>query len=358
MDFDTEVRPGANRYVSGKGVLKELPLYIKEFKKIVVITGVKSYEIFTDYYGKLDYPTYVYDGSSSMEDAQRLAEEIKTADVILAIGGGRVLDTAKMTRGLLDCELITIPTVVSNCAPFVPVIVVYSQENHEFLRADYTIKSPYLTLVDWEFLLNTPKEYFVAGIGDTLAKWYECDAVTRKLPENEKGAGIRLGIATAKEILDILLNNSDKALKSLEEKQATAEFGLVADTIIELAGCVGGFAAKYGRVSGAHAIHDALSLISETHEVLHGAKVTYGILVQLAYTGEFDEIKALLPQLKALQLPIKLADIKVEKNDPRLKEVATFAASEQAPFNLIDPQITAEKILKAMKELEEFIEGN
>ena len=46
-------------------------------------------------------------------------------------------------------------------------------------------------------------------------------------------------------------------------------------------------------MAGAHAIHNGLSYVDETHEILHGSKVAYGILVQLAYTGDDDEIRAL-----------------------------------------------------------------
>ena len=356
MDLMTEVRPGANRYVSGEGILQELPLYLKRFNDIAIITGVKSYDVFCDYYGsQLDYPTFIYDGSASDEDGRRLANEIKQTALIIAIGGGRLLDTAKLTAEILGSGLVMIPTLISNCAPYAPIAAVYTQKEHAFKRIAVSSKAAYLTLVDWTFLLNTPKDYFIAGIGDTLAKWYECDVITRHLKDDEKKAGVRLGILTAKEILNILLTNSHAALQALEKKEVTSAFGQVADTIIALAGCVGGFAEKYGRISGAHAIHNALSLIPETHPILHGTKVAYGILVQLAYTGEIDEIKTLLPQFKSLGLAIKLADIGIDITDDRLPAVAAFAAKPEESFVFIDSEITADKVLKAMEQLERLV---
>jgi uncharacterized oxidoreductase len=353
MDLMAEVRPGANRYISGDGILQELPLYINKFKNIAVITGVKSYEVFCEYYGKkIDYPTFVYDGSASDEDGQRLANEIKNADAIIAIGGGRLLDTAKLTAEILGSELIIIPTLISNCAPYTPITVVYTQKNHEFKRIGVSSKAVYVTLVDWKLLLKTPKDYFVAGIGDTLAKWYECDAITRHLKDDEKKACVKLGIAAAKEIFNILLTNSGEALNALEKGKVTPAFGQTADTIIALAGCVGGFAEKYGRISGAHAVHNALSLIQETHEILHGTKVAYGILVQLAYTGDFAEIKTLIPRFKELGLAVKLADLGIIADDKRLPSVAEFAAKSEESFVYIDSEVTADKVLKAMEQLE------
>ena len=43
------------------------------------------------------------------------------------------------------------------------------------------------------------------------------------------------------------------------------------------------------------ALANGLSLCSETHPILHGSKVAYGVLVQLAYTGDTSEIEKLLP---------------------------------------------------------------
>ena len=51
-------------------------------------------------------------------------------------------------------------------------------------------------------------------------------------------------------------------------------------------------------MAGAHAIHNGLTFIPETHRVLHGQKVAYGILVQLALEGRTDEIAELIPFMK------------------------------------------------------------
>lgn len=357
MNLLEEVRPGANRYVSGKGVLNQLPDYLQPFEKVAVVTGEISFQVFKAYYkNEFDYPVYIYDGSASDEDSKRLALEVGSIDVIVAIGGGRLLDTAKLTAESLDSELIMIPTLISNCAPYAPAIAVYTQVDHQFKRFGITLKSSFMTLVDWEFLLATPRDYLIAGIGDTIAKWYEIEGITRKLSESEKTAPVRLGIAVAKEVLEILLADGKHALEALQNQEVTAEFGRIVDTIIALSGGVGGFAGKYGRIAGAHAIHNGLSLLPETHAVLHGYKVAYGILVQLSFTEDFDEIEKLLPLFKELALPIELADINVKGvSRERLEPVATFAASKQESFIYIDSEITAEAILLAIEKLETFV---
>nr|WP_318540177.1 hypothetical protein [Terribacillus saccharophilus] len=40
-----------------------------------------------------------------------------------------------------------------------------------------------MLLVEPKLLLTTPAPYLIAGIGDTLAKWYEADALTENMTD-------------------------------------------------------------------------------------------------------------------------------------------------------------------------------
>ncbi len=255
----------------------------------------------------------------------------------------------------LDCELIIIPTLVSNCAPYTPVAALYHPD-HTFDKVGYLNKVSYLTLVDYDFLLATPYDYFVAGIGDTLAKWYEMEGIIRQVPQEELSASVRLGFVSAKEIFKILFADSKAALEDLSKQKVSPAFGRIVDTIIELSGTVGGFAGTYGRMSGAHALHNGLSLCPETHAILHGSKVAYGVLVQLAYTRDYLEIEKLLPFYRENHLPASLEEINLSNpNLKKLKEAAEFAASPVESYRLIDEKVSGEKIISAIKVLESLV---
>lgn len=348
-----EVRPGPNRYITGEGVLFDLPEYLNDFDQVAVITGDQSFDVFKTYYPHpFDYPVYRYDGSSSYENAQELADKIKHADVLLAIGGGRVADTAKITAERMGAELIVIPTLISNCAPFTPVIVAYYPD-HTICKIDYAKKGAYMTIVDTRFLLATPVDYFIAGIADTLAKYYEMEAIVRTMAEEDKTALVRLGFQSAKLIKELLIADAIQAVTDLEAGRLTPAFARITDAIIALAGEVGGFAVEFGRTSGAHALHDGLSYLSETHSVLHGNKVAYCIWVQLAYTNDFAVIEELRPFYEALHLPMKLKDLHVTRVDRAyFAPVLTYAVKEEETFVLIDPMITPEKVFRAIEAVE------
>ncbi|AEU40126.1 Glycerol dehydrogenase [Lactococcus cremoris subsp. cremoris A76] len=60
MKLSEEVRPGANRYVSGQEILQDLEAYLAPFKELAVITGEKSFQVFQDFYPKtLSYPIFI-----------------------------------------------------------------------------------------------------------------------------------------------------------------------------------------------------------------------------------------------------------------------------------------------------------
>lgn len=357
MDLTTEVRPGANRYVSGKGILKEILQYLSNYEEVAIVTGKTAYQAFCDYYGsELPFPVHFYDGSASTENGLNIAQNIQKAQAVLAIGGGRVMDTSKVTAQALSADLILVPTLISNCAPYTPVGALYYKDL-TFDKVAYFPKASLLTLVDFEFLLSTPRPYLVAGIGDTLAKWYEIEGIVRRLDWSSLPASARLGYVAAKEIYKILFDDAPNALEALSQKKVTPAFERIADTIIELSGTVGGFAGAYGHMAGAHALHNGLSLLTETHCILHSAKVAYGVLVQLAYTKDYDEITHLLPFYKACDLPIHLSELGLSHvSHHLLKPVADFAASSSETYNLIDPHVTGEKILVALDSLESLTE--
>ena len=354
MDLSAELRPGANRYISEKGALASLDKIASDFKHPIIVTGVKSYAAFqSKYQGQNDWPVYRYDGSASDENGQQIADQAPDADVVIGIGGGRVLDTAKLTAEDLNAPIICVPTLASNCAPFTPIGAIYHTD-HTFERVAYFKQAPYATIVDWDLILTTPKAYFVAGIGDTLAKWYEMEGLTRGR-EQSLPIFTQLSRATAQTILNVLKASSVDALKALDAGEATRAFTDITDAIIGLAGDVGGFGGADGRQAGAHATHNGLTYLPETHNALHGAKVAYGVLVQLAYTGDNAEIEKLQPFYKEVGLPSCLAQLNVTEDVPaKIQQVAAWAAKPEESFKLIDSNITARGVAKAMQTVEDL----
>lgn len=72
----------------------------------------------------------------------------------------------------MSLPYVTVPTGVSNCAPSVPVAVVYHADGL-YKEARVFSHPPRLTVVDDSVVRAAPLKYFLSGLGDTLAKKYE-----------------------------------------------------------------------------------------------------------------------------------------------------------------------------------------
>ena len=132
----------------------------------------------------------------------------------------------------------------------------------------------------------------IAGIADTLAKWYEADVQMATI--QDKPVPLEICYYSAKQCKDVLLQYLEGAVQAAKAGKLNDGFVKVVETIIMFSGMVGGFGDHYGRVAGAHSIHNGLTVLEETHHALHGEKVAYGILIQLVLENKWTEINQLL----------------------------------------------------------------
>ncbi|MGE6631880.1 iron-containing alcohol dehydrogenase family protein [Bacillus sp. NPDC077027] len=347
------VRSGPNQFISQNGIYQKIADFTQSFKRPAVITGIKSFEAFSRYTKLPDsWQVVQHTGYSSANAIARMADELLDADLIIGIGGGTILDTAKSVADALDVEVIMVPTVAGTCAASTPLSVIYDDQGN-FIRVDYHKRSSYITFIDHTFLLSSPLTYFQSGIGDTLAKWYEAEAIIRNTQETLP-LMVHAALKQSVYVRDILLSGSKEAVKSIETGKPSQAFANVTDTIIALASTVGGYGGKYGRMAGAHAIHNGLTFIEETHHVLHGQKVAYGILVQLAVEKRLAEVDELIPLYEALGLPTSLRELGISTRPIEAAHiVAKHAANPQETFCLIG-SYSADDIVEAIQTIEQY----
>ncbi|MEC5341888.1 oxidoreductase [Brenneria populi] len=249
---------------------------------------------------------------SEGEVAKLAAQARDDCRVVIGIGGGAVLDTAKVVARKIGAPLVAIPTIAATCAAWTPLSVWYSDEG-QALRFEIFSDANHLVLVEPRIILAAPVEYLLAGVGDTLAKWYEAVVLSPR-PETLPLTA-RLGLQTALAIRDVLLQKSASALEAAAAGTLTQDFLDVVDAIIAGGGMVGGLGERYTRVAAAHAVHNGLTVLPQTEAFLHGTKVAYGILVQSALQGDIDTLRQLKSAFKRFGLPTSLAELNVDIHD-------------------------------------------
>lgn len=356
MKLSEIVRGEPGQYLAKQGAVKELPSYLSSFKQPVIITGDKAYAAFLKHYGKeVEWPVFFYDRTASYEDVERLAEEIRglNADVLVGIGGGKALDTTKMTADQLGIEVVLVPTLIATCAGSTPLAVAYYPD-HRFREPYYCKRSGFMTVVDYDLLLDSPHAYFLSGVSDTLAKWYEVEILHRHKEKASLPAMLQLALATAYVSREILLQDTQEALADHVAGRFTPTFKRIVDTVYAVAANVGCQTNQH--VSGAHALHNGLTVLPETHAVQHGLKVSYGILVQLCVTGDEDEVRKLLPfyQQNGFIYSWDQLGVTEEKETAQAKVAAAAAVADES-FVLVKEGLTAQDVLTGMQRLEELV---
>ncbi|WP_413737960.1 oxidoreductase [Sodalis sp. RH21] len=271
--------------------------------------------------------------------------------VVIGIGGGAVLDTAKVVARRLGAPLVAIPTIAATCAAWTPLSVWYNDAG-QALRFEIFADANHLVLVEPRIILAAPKEYLLAGIGDTLAKWYEAVVLS---PQPEKLAlTVRLGIQTALAVRDVLLNQSPAALAAIDTGDLTQDFLDVVDAIIAGGGMVGGLGERYTRVAAAHAVHNGLTVLPATAPFLHGTKVAYGILVQCALLGQREWLQNLSASWDRLGLPTSLAAMNVDINDGQaMAQLIARTLQPGESIHLIPLPLNDAILLAALREVEQ-----
>ena len=106
---------------------------------------------------------------ASFDEAVAIAKKVCVEDikVIIGIGGGRVLDTAKYAAHISKAVYICMPTSLSNDSLASPFSVL---ETYGKARKTFECKIPTAIIVDTNMIINAPIEQTLSGIGDTIAK--------------------------------------------------------------------------------------------------------------------------------------------------------------------------------------------
>ena len=102
---------------------------------------------------------------STFDTVKELEGIVKYKRFLVAIGGGKVIDTGKVTAGNLGLPFVSIPTTLSNDGIFSPIGVIKKNHTPESILT----KPPELLILDYSIIRSSPKELLLAGIGDLVS---------------------------------------------------------------------------------------------------------------------------------------------------------------------------------------------
>lgn len=345
--------PGS--YVQGNGELGKLAKYTEAFgtEKAYLIVDRFINNTYHDLISKsfeeksMPYTVSEFGGECCMKEIHKHQEQLGESCVVVGIGGGKTLDTAKAVAHYAGLPVVIVPTAASTDAPCSRLSVIYT-ESGEFETYLPLPKNPEMVLMDTEVIAKAPVRFLVAGIGDALATYYEADACVRSDAVTMAGGHVtNAAITLAKLCRDILLADGVKAVAAVKQGLSTR----AVENIVEANTYLSGVGFESSGLSAAHAIHNGLTVLEECHSMLHGEKVAFGAVTQLVLENyPLDEIKKIISFCKAVGLPITLKELKIDQvGEERLMEAAKASCAENDTMGNMPFEVTPADVFAAMK---------
>lgn len=351
----TKILISPSKYVQGAGELYNFGKYVADFgKKALIVASTDDLGRVQSMLDKSIAGTDTnlvyghFKEECTKKEIHRLSEiaKEKEVDVVAGIGGGKALDTAKAVAHSVNKALIIVPTIASTDAPCSALSVIYT-ENGEFEEYMFFKSNPNIVLVDTAVIAKAPTRFLIAGMADALATYFEARACQRSNATTMAGANsTKAGFALAKLCYETLLADSLKAKAACDANVVT----LALENIVEANILLSGIGFESAGLAAAHAVHNGLTVLEETHKYYHGEKVSFGIIVQLVLeNAPQEELETVLNYCKSLGLPTNLADLGVtEINEKALMEVAKLATAEGETIHNMPFLVTAEMVYAAI----------
>ncbi len=341
------------QYIQGAGALNELPELVKKHgSKALLLASPKVVSSILPDFGKgiIQDQCIVeqFGGECSQEELDRIYAMIGDLgiDVMIGMGGGKTIDTAKITADWADIPVIIVPTIASTDAPCSGCAVTYSPGG-VFESVLYQKRNPAVVLVDLDIITASPARFLVSGMGDALATWFEARSCDKTKSLNECGGHSTLtGIGIAHLCYETLLEYGYLAKIANSEHLISPALSYITEANILLSGI--GF--ESCGIACAHAVHNGLTALQETHAFYHGEKVAYGVLTGLHLTGaEADEIDEVYTFCERIGLPTTLAEIGIQTSDKdKLRLVAEEACRPDSSIHKEAGEISVEMVLNAI----------
>lgn len=350
------------KYVQGNGELSNLGRNAKKMgSKFLILCSVNNKKRVGDAIEESlksvekDVVFCEFNGECTKAEISRVMEAAQQAgcDVIVGVGGGKVIDTAKaVCTNLGDYPLIIIPTVASNDSPCSGVAVIYNEEG-VVIKALMMKRNPDLVLVDTAIIAQSPKRLLVAGMGDALATWFEARACKNSGAKTmARGLCSNTALMMSRLCYDILIRDGAEALKALDAKQSNNALDNVVEACIYLSGV--GF--ESGGLAAAHAINDGFAYVPQAHGMYHGEKVAFGTLTQLILEQvPQEELDQVLAFMKQVGLPMTLADLGItDIKEDEIRKVAEAACVPTQSTKNLRADITADDVYAAIIEADKI----
>jgi glycerol dehydrogenase len=343
------------RYVQGCCELSNISNYVSSMGKNLFILGSQRRiedlkPVITESFRNLDNELYfeVFNGECSRIEINRVRSIIqqKKSNVVIGLGGGKVIDTAKAVAYYENLPTVIVPTVASSDAPTSALSVIYHDDG-TFEEVVIFRKNPELVLVDTDIIAKAPVRLLVAGMGDALSTYFEARTCIETYRDNfVKGKFTKSSYALASLCYQILIEDGLQARIATEKKVVTKSL----NNVVEANTLLSGIGFESNGVSAAHSIYYGFTVLPEHHHSYHGEFVAFGTVALLILENrpkrEIDEV---VHFCHSVGLPSTFEDLGMPNiTSEQLEKVAKAACAPNETVHNEPFKVTPEEVIGAI----------
>ena len=157
------IKIGSGTLANIDGILRHRHLY---FPNKILITQEYLYDMYRKVLDENYFTRKIFVQGGIIDEADSVIKQIKGEDaVVLAFGGGSVLDIVKYCASKCDMPYITLPSALSNDAVYSCVARLTSDGK----KRSYAVQPPMGIIVDLEIIRKSPLKLVYAGVGDLVS---------------------------------------------------------------------------------------------------------------------------------------------------------------------------------------------
>ncbi|MCQ1539466.1 NAD(P)-dependent glycerol-1-phosphate dehydrogenase [Methanocalculus taiwanensis] len=330
--------------VIGHDALDQIPRVLEELalgRSVLLLSGPRTNKAVGDRVaslieGQFDLTRHVTDAITP--ETIRLVEEIgSSADLIVAVGGGRVIDTAKIASFNLDCQFVSVPTAASHDGIASSRASVPTDEGSSSLDAH----PPVAIVADTGIIAAAPHRLLASGCADIISNYTAI--LDWELAHRLRGEVIsEYAIALSRMTAEILVKDAHLILPNSEESAWLVTKALVSSGVaMSIAGSsrpASGGEHKFG-----HAVERLMP-----GKVLHGEACGIGTIISMYLHG--GDWRGIRTSLKKIGAPTTPAEVGLPDH---IAAEALMKAKEIRPerFTIFDMGITEDSAAALIRML-------
>jgi len=331
--------------VIGHDVIEQLPTVCEDLAlgdSVLIISGDRTRDLAGRRVeallaGSYDVATCAADPNNPVETIKRAKASAAKAGFVIGVGGGRVIDTAKIASYNTDRHFISVPTAASHDGIASSRASVPTADGNVSLAAE----PPIAVVADTAIIASAPHRLLASGCADIMAN--HTAILDWELSHRLRGEALsEYALTLSRMTAEILFKNADLIKPHSEESAWIVTKALVSSGVaMSIAG------SSRPASGGEHKFSHALDRLAPG-KGLHGEKCGIGAIITMyLHGGDWEGIR---DSLKKVGAPTTPAEIGI---DDETAVEALLAARTIRPerFTILDMGLTAASARDLVKML-------